>query len=84
MNKLKYSIIAIIVVFAAIFINVGLNTPSKEQPVNTIKEDSLIEAYRSLEFYTMDIEDICDKYKSSREAKENLHKTKYPSYRNGK
>ncbi len=37
------------------------------------KNDSLRSAYFKLEFYTIDIENICDKYKSSRDAKYHYH-----------
>ncbi len=41
------------------------------------KNDSLRSAYFELEFYTINIENICDKYKSSRDAKYHYHlKTK--------
>ena len=39
------------------------------------KYNSLREAYLKLEFYTIDVENICDKYKSSRDEKYHYHLT---------
>ena len=55
------------------------NEVTMQNNINTLesKLDSLKTAYFKLEFYTIDIENICDKYKSSRDAKYHYHlKTK--------
>ena len=51
------------------------NELSYENDISILKNkvDSLNQAYGKLEFYTIDVENICDKYKSSRDAKYNYH-----------
>jgi hypothetical protein len=83
MKDSNFTIIVLLFFLVCYLGNKRLRSSSKESEyknnINMLesKNDSLRSAYFNLELYTMEIEDICDKYKSSRDAKYHYHlKTK--------